>query len=98
MATKQRVRNQFHSVKIGEGAKEQVIGLKSEQFTLLAQAGGEGCKVVKSGNDKELGILHRLGLVRFTFPQTDGWPHAVAVLTPDGARALAQEPFAHAMQ
>lgn len=91
-------KNPFHSVKIGEGPTEQVIGVSGPQFSLLAASAGEGCKVVKNVNDKELGVLHRMGLVRFTFPvkQEGAWPDTVAVLTPNGARALAQEPFGHA--
>jgi len=94
---KGRVKNEFHSVKIGSGATEHVIGVSGPQFSLLAASAGEGCKVVKAVNDKELGVLHRMGLVRFTFPQKAGadWPDTVAVLTPAGAQALAQEPFGH---
>jgi hypothetical protein len=97
-ATKRRVKNEFHSVKIGSGPAEKIIGVSGPQFSLLAKAAGQGCIVVKNVNDKELGVLHRMGLVRFTFPQkaADAWPDTVAVLTPAGAQALAQEPFGHA--
>jgi len=91
-----RQKNPFHSVTIGDGAKQQVIGVSGPQFALLARAAGTGCKLVKGGNEKDLGVLHRLGLVRFSFSDDDGWPYAVAVLTPAGAQALAQEPFGHA--
>jgi hypothetical protein len=94
--TKRRIRNEFHSVKIGEGAKEQVIGVSGPQFSLLKHAAGPGCKVIKNVNEKELGILHRMGLVRFHFGREHDWPVAMAVLTPAGAQALAQEPFGHA--
>lgn len=33
---------------------------------LLKRAAGPGCKVEKNVNEKELGILHRMGLVRFS--------------------------------
>ena len=96
-ATKRRVKNEFHSVKIGNGPAEKIIGVSGPQFSLLAQSAGAGCKVLKNVNDKELGVLSRMGLIRFTFPQKDGdWPDTVAVLTPAGAQALAQEPFGHA--
>jgi hypothetical protein len=94
--TKRRVKNEFHSVKVGAGAAEKIIGVTGPQFSLLARAAGAGCKVVKHGNEKELGVLHRLGLVRFHFGQDRDWPVAMAVLTPAGAQALAQEPFGHA--
>lgn len=94
--TKRRIKNEFHSVKIGDGAGEKIIGVSGPQFSLLKRAAGPGCKVEKHVNEKELGILHRMGLVRFSFGQDRDWPIAMAVLTPAGAQALAQEPFGHA--
>ena len=93
---KRRVKNEFHSVKIGEGLREQIIGVSGPQFSLLARAAGGGCKVEKNVNDKEFGILHRMGLVRFSFGEERDWPVPIAILTPAGAQALAQEPFGHA--
>lgn len=94
--TKRRVKNEFHSVKIGAGAAEKIIGVSGPQFALLARAAGPGCKVVKNANEKDFGVLHRLGLVRFSFGKEGDWPVPFAVLTPAGAQALAQEPFGHA--
>ena len=93
--TKRRIKNEFHSVKIGDGAGEKIIGVSGPQFSLLKRAAGPGCKVEKNLNEKELGILHRMGLVRFHFGREHDWPVAMAVLTPAGAQALAQEPFGH---
>ena len=93
--TKRRIKNEFHSVKVGDGAGEKIIGVSGPQFSLLKRAAGPGCKVEKHVNEKELGILHRMGLVRFSFGQDRDWPVAMAVLTPAGAQALAQEPFGH---
>jgi len=95
-ASKSRVKNEFHSVKIGQGATEKVIGVSGPQFSLLAQAAGGGCKVTKNANDKQFGVLHRMGLVRFSFGKEGDWPVPFAILTPAGAQALAQEPFGHA--
>jgi hypothetical protein len=95
-ATKRRVKNEFHSVKIGQGAGEKIIGVSGPQFSLLAQAAGGGCKVTKNGNEKEFGVLGRMGLVRFSFGEERDWPVPIAMLTPAGAQALAQEPFGHA--
>jgi hypothetical protein len=91
-----REKNPFHSVKIGQGEKEQVIGVSGPQFSLLAMAAGGGCKVTKNVNEKEFGVLHRMGLIRFHFGQEKDWPVPMAMLTPAGAQALAQEPFGHA--
>jgi hypothetical protein len=95
-STARREKTQFHSVKIGEGAAEKIIGVSGPQFSMLAMAAGGGCKVTKNVNDKEFGVLHRMGLVRFTFGEEKDWPVPMAMLTPAGAQALAQEPFGHA--
>lgn len=101
MASKPRKQADFktYSVRDKPDGPTREIGLRDGDFSLLAKCAGGGWKVDKhdKANEKLCGELHRLGLVRFTFRQdrTD-WPYTVAMLTPTGAQALAQDPAIHA--
>jgi len=100
MASKTRKQADFktYSVRDAPDAPAREIGLRDSDFAMLAKCAGGGWKVDKHDkwNEKLCGELHRMGLVRFTFPHDRDWPYAVAVLTPIGAQALAQDPSIHA--
>ena len=93
--TKRRVKNEFHSVKIGDGAGEKSSACRGRSSRCSNARPAPAARWKKNVNEKELGILHRMGLVRFHFGREHDWPVAMAVLTPAGAQALAQEPFGH---
>ena len=100
MASKSRQRSDFktYSVRDAPDAPAREIGLRDGDFSLLAKCAGGGWKVDKhdKANEKLCGELHRLGLVRYTFRNDRDWPYTVAMLTPTGAQALAQDPSTHA--
>ena len=101
MASKPRNKADYktYSVRDKPDGPARVIGLKDSDFGLLAKCAGSGWKVDKhdKANEKLCGELHRMGLVRFAFRNdASDWPYTVAVLTPTGAQALAQDPAIHA--
>jgi hypothetical protein len=100
MANKRQQKADYrtYSVRDAPDQPARQIGLRDGDFALLAKCAGGGWKVDKhdKANEKLCGELHRLGLVRFAFRNDGDWPYTVAVLTPTGAQALAQDPSIHA--
>jgi len=92
MAGKSRAKPaDFVSVTVGDA--NRVVGMKREDFPLLARAAAGGCKIADKATEQHAGELARLGLVKWFFPvDHGGWPQKAIQLTRDGAQALAQDP------
>lgn len=88
-----------YGVRDTPGGPQRFIGLRDSDFSFLAKAAGQGCKVDTKDKTqaKLLAELQRQGVIRFAFrqDQPDGWPYTVARLTPLGAQCLAQDPAAY---